>query len=326
MAALHPLLSHATRADLFAQLAALERAGVPAQQAFAGLSRLLGPRCEPMLRQLRTGGTIAAAGERCGVFAPFEARLVGVACHAGSPAKVYAQLAEWHRQRDAQFRALRSRLAMPVLVLALALLIRPLPGLVTGELSVAAWLWGMLWPLGLLAGLAAALRELWRGRQQGRYRGVDEVLLQLPVFADWLPRLALRDYAQHLALLTDAGIGVHEASPLAMATVSSPVLAARMAVVQRALLAGEPLAAALAKVRGLPVQELVALVDTGEQSGRLPEMLAHYAAQMTAALEHEIAQLMAWLPRLLYAAVALWMAFGILSGGSLITPVPADLQ
>jgi general secretion pathway protein F len=56
------------------------------------------------------------------------------------------------------------------------------------------------------------------------------------------------------------------------------------------------------------------LIHTGEESGTLPEMLFRYAAIETAAINNFYREAAAWLPRIVYALIAMWIAYGILSG------------
>jgi len=68
----------------------------------------------------------------------------------------------------------------------------------------------------------------------------------------------------------------------------------------------------------------LAFAHTGEQSGTLPEMLTRHAAIETEAIASFHEQLAAWLPRIVYALVAIKVAAGIVSSG--VAPrVPADL-
>lgn len=66
-------------------------------------------------------------------------------------------------------------------------------------------------------------------------------------------------------------------------------------------------------------------IATGEASGTLPEMLLRHTAMETQRLNQFDQQVAQWLPRLVYTAVALWMAYGMLTGAGFGPSVPAEL-
>lgn len=70
---------------------------------------------------------------------------------------------------------------------------------------------------------------------------------------------------------------------------------------------------------------LMAVLNTGEATGRPGEALLRFArlqAQQLAARQQALAT---WLPRLFYLAVAGWMAYGLLTGGGFFPALPAGL-
>ena len=70
---------------------------------------------------------------------------------------------------------------------------------------------------------------------------------------------------------------------------------------------------------------LIGVLNTGEATGRPGEALLRFArlqAQQLAASQQALAS---WAPRLFYLAVAVWMAYGLLSGGGFFPALPAEL-
>ena len=57
-------------------------------------------------------------------------------------------------------------------------------------------------------------------------------------------------------------------------------------------------------------------VLTGEQAGRLPEMLFRHVDAETAALALAWQQIVTWLPRLFYVLLLMWIGYGMISGGA----------
>ena len=68
------------------------------------------------------------------------------------------------------------------------------------------------------------------------------------------------------------------------------------------------------------------MANTGESSGTLPEMLWRHAAMETEAVLHFQQQVADWIPRIVYGAVMLWMAYSILTSGAFMPKIPEYLK
>ncbi|WAC42909.1 type II secretion system F family protein [Pseudomonas sp. SL4(2022)] len=157
------MLDFAARAQLFSHLAAMEKAGVPVEQALLGVALPAHARAalQGVQAQVAGGRDMACAGLRSGLLTPLDSSLLGAAQASGCLAATYQRLAERYNHRAQQVAALQSRLLMPAAVLVLALFIQPLPALVGGQLSIAGYLWGVLWPLLVLGALYGLGRRLY---------------------------------------------------------------------------------------------------------------------------------------------------------------------
>lgn len=311
-------LSNRLRADLFAQLATLEKAGLPADRAWAVVA-LPGPalaRLELARKRLARGDTPATAGLRAGLFVPFEASLVRAALQAGSPESAYRRLAESNAMKADRQRAVRSGMVFPTVLLLAALLIQPLPQLASGTLTPLRYLAGVLVPL-LLAGAAGLflVRAL-------ATAGVQRRLLRLPLFGQALVRGNARDFFHSLALLLEAGIPMLEALPVAVSTMGSSVMRREFGTLHAQVRSGCTLAQALRTLPRTGPAQVVEWVHTGEESGTLPEMLERHARLESDALSLFWKQAADWLPRLAYGLVAGWIALGLLSGNGLTGHMP----
>jgi general secretion pathway protein F len=323
----HRPLSAPLRALLFQHLAAMEKAGLAPDKAYAllDLGRAGSARVAAFRKLVARRGEPAGAGLASGLFTPFEARLLRAAFAAGSPMASYRRLADFHASRARQLATLRSRMLLPVAILTLALFVQPLPELAAGTLSAGAYLWRVLAPLLALGGAAAlaARGVAWfgGGAESPVRATIDSVLLALPVFGPMHARRNLRDFVDSLALLLEAGLPLFDAMPVALDTVANHLVRAELETMRPRLTAGATLAQALKALRLRDTDQLQALVLTGEQSGTLPEMLRRHAASESDTIERFQLEMMAWLPRLFYALVALWMARSIL-GSSLGAVAP----
>ncbi len=318
MSRYHPL-ALPTRALLFQHLAAMEKAGMPAERAYALLD--LGPdargRVEHFRRLCGRGIDPATAGATSGLFTLFESRLVRAALCAGSPQPTYERLARNLADATAQRRMLRSRLMLPGVVLALALFVQPLPRLISGALSPAAYLGKALMPLIVLSILGLLAQRLVRwftsGEAAAGRAALERLLLDLPLFGALHLRRNTRDFVESLALLLQAGMPLFDALPAAVDTVDNHLVRGDLSTLLPTVRQGAPLAHAVSKLRLVETTRLHALVHTGEASGTLADMLRRYADTESTALALEQKAVATWLPRVLYVLVALWMAFQILA-------------
>ncbi|WP_297572071.1 type II secretion system F family protein [uncultured Deefgea sp.] len=320
-------LPHAVRADLFSQLAVLERAGLPTEHALTSLN--LAPRYLPQLAAMRKalarGKTIAQAGVQAGLFNPLDAALIAASCHAGSPALLYSRLAEQSALIARLTQQVRAKLAMPALTLLLALLINPLPALIMGSLSLSGYALGVITPLLLIYLMYRLGRLVLQSFECNTSATLVKALLQTPLLGAWYLRSKQHDFIASLALLLHAGVSMFEAIPIAQSTLNCAYLQQQTQPLLRQLKRGQTLTAAFSAVPWLADPRLVAMVETGEASGTLPDMLQRVANQQSADLAHSATQLAAWLPRLIYVLIAGWIAWGILTSGAMLPQVPADL-
>jgi general secretion pathway protein F len=304
-------LSHRIRADVFLQLSRLERAGVAYDRAVA-MMQVPAPAAARLaaFQALAAKGIDAAkAGEQSGLFTPLETRLVRAALNAGSPAPTYQRLAEHHAQRAREATAITSRLMLPALVLGIALVVQPLPALISGAIGFGGYAWQVIAPVLVIAAIALVVRTL-----AGR----------IPFYRPIVVRASLRDFFESLALLLQAGVPMLEALPPAVDTASDGDVRRQLKRVRERVQKGQPFGAALEDVSYLRTSSVLALAHTGEQSGTLPEMLMRYANMESKAISHFYGQVAAWLPRVIYLLVAIKVAFGIASSG-LAPRVPPQL-
>lgn len=323
-------LSLPVRALLFQHLAAMEKAGMPAERAYALLE--LGPalreRVDTFRRLFARGVDVASAGSNSGLFTLFETRLLRAAFAGGSPQPTYERLARSLATASAQQRTLRSRLMLPGAVLAIALFVQPLPQLFSGALTAPGYLAKALLPLITLAvaGMLAARTCRWfaSGEPGAGRATLERLLLGLPVLGEVHLRRNTRDFVESLALLLQAGLSLFEALPVAVATVGNQLVRDDLLSLLPAVQSGASLSTAVAGLRLVDTVQLFAIIHTGEESGTLADMLQRYANAESVALAQTQDALMTWLPRMLYSLVALWMAVQILSGPKLAQPSDAS--
>jgi len=323
-------LSFQTRAELFTKLATMEKAGLPFMQAL-GLLRLPGTtnqRLRLMRKYIQASDDIPEAAEVSGVFTPFEASLVRVALAAGSPASTYQRLADYYAIRAVQSRQLRSKLALPVLMLVLSVLIQPVPDLING--TVGGYLGQVFIPL-LAIGWSASVifyARYWLHMLSllPIKDATHHFIRRLPVFGSLHTKRNLRDFFESLALLLEAGMPMQQAYVMAVSTVTDSTIKAELSKAGLRLKAGATFTQAMQKVAPLKSAVAMHFIQTGEAAGQLPEMLMRYTQQESAFLLQREKLLADWLPKIIYALIAIWVANGLISDGLKPIEMPPDLM
>lgn len=296
------------------------RAGLPLAQALANAP--LPPAAQAWqkgcVQRLQAGQTLSAAARGGGVFGAEDWPLVQAGETTGALETIFERLSERHAGRSANLRSMRSRMMMPALVLLLALLIQPLPAMVSGRIGIAEAMLPVLATV-LLLGVAVFLgRPLLTALLRpatGKPALSDGLLLHLPVLGPVLIRRNLRDFCESLGMLLEAGVPMFEALPTANAALSTGALRRAFGEVEDRVRAGAPLADALATLPWRYCDPLRVQVQAGEAAGRLAETLLHVARLEREQVAETSRQLATWAPRLVYAAVVVWLARSIIGGG-----------
>src|SRR5690242_10266208 len=149
----------------------------------------------------------------------------------------------------------------------------PLPTLIL--LKVSAML-HRHWPW-IVPGLAALLAGLrWYIRSPRGAEGWDRMKLRLPVMGSVFRAAALSRFARTLGTLAKSGVSLLPALKIVENTIGNRVLARQVARVAEETRGGDSLAGPLRKLDIFP-RTVVQMIDVGEESGKLDEMLLKVA-------------------------------------------------
>jgi type II secretory pathway component PulF len=320
------------RADLFKQLGAMEEAGLPIQTALS-LTRLP-PRAQPRLTAMRQclskGLGIAEAGLKSRLFTPLEASLLHAAFSAGNLVHMYQRLSDYYARRAAHVASMKSRMMLPLVMLVLAIFVRPLPSLIAGTLSPGGFLIKCFLGLIVLGGTVWLLAVFPYRSQSGGVATwnieLDRVLPLVPLFGSMYVRRAVRDCFETLALLLEAGMPILEALPLSVDTVQSPALKERFSQIKPRIEGGASFAQAVGELSFAGRAQAHAMILAGETAGALPEVLFAYSESETMAINRFDDLVAEWAPRLVYTLAALWIGYGIVRSGAFMPSLPPDLR
>ncbi len=310
------------RAELFHSLSALERAGLPADKAFSHvhLPKPAQQRVENTVTQLQRGKDIPTAGAAAGLFNDLETQLLKVAVSAGSPATTYKQLADRYTLEAKIQNNMRSRLMLPGLIFVLSIFLSVLPPLVSGSMSIATALWQFALPLLTIAGIYYFAKTI-RATMSNL---TDALLLKLPIFGVLHRRINLKDYFESLAIMLEAGLPMFDALAKANNSLHNHLIRVQFKRVGYRVKQGKTLTQALEPALNQHAAEearVIELINTGEASGTLPEMLWRHVNDESNAIAHNLEQLAAWIPRVIYGIVAMRVAYSILTSGAFMPKV-----
>jgi type II secretory pathway component PulF len=327
----HLPLPYAVRADLLHHLAALEHAGIAPLEAVP-MIKLPAPWQERVVatrRAMARGQNIAKAGLQSGLWTPLEAGLLQAALAAGDPSPSYRRLGEYYTEKARQLKTMKSRLMLPAVMGLLSLFISPLPQLVAGSLSGGAYLWQVLRSVLVVGagvtGMVYGFRRFQMRPLDARPGALDHILLAIPLFGRMHKRRNLCDFWQSLAMLLEAGLPMFEALPVALQSASNALLRIELARILPRMKKTATLAEAVRAIPAIEDDVLLGMIQVGEASGSLPEMLTRYANGENASLALQQEQVAQWVPRIIYAMIAAMIAWGILSGGAFNPRVPDNL-
>jgi general secretion pathway protein F len=293
-----------TRKDITAftrEMSALLGAAIPIPQALDGLGE---EEENPALRavvlklsdSVRKGASLSSAlDEHPRLFSKLYVSMVRVGEEAGALQKVMADLAELLEHEDEVRSEVVAAVAYPVFVLVFGVLtvtilltvvlprlfgmlqemlqVLPLPTLILLKVSSILHRY---WP-GILVGVlgvTAGLRWFLRSPKGGLLW--DQAKLKLPVMGSVFQAAALSRFARTLGTLVKSGVSLLPALKIVENTIGNRVLAAQIARVAEETRGGHSLATPLRKL-GIFPRTVVQMIDVGEESGTLDQMLLKVA-------------------------------------------------
>jgi general secretion pathway protein F len=221
--------------------------------------------------------------------------MVRVGEEAGELPKVMADLANLLEHEDEIRGEVQAAVAYPLFVLLFGIFtvtilltvvlprlfgmlqemldVLPLPTLILLKVSSGLH---QYWPF-LLVGLAATIFGVrWYLNKPEGAELWDKIKLRLPIMGGVFRSAALGRFARTLGTLEKSGVSLLPALKIVENTIGNRTLAAQVALVAEETRGGDSLAGPLRKL-GLFPKTVVQMIEVGEQSGRLDEMLLKVA-------------------------------------------------
>jgi type II secretory pathway component PulF len=283
------------------QAAAYLDAGVDLGKALGALQKqfartALGPVIGRLHTAVRRGDELAEA-MACEpqAFDALFLSMVRVAEARGGLPETLRRMGQHYEARQRMIRQARSALIYPVIVIIIALgvgwlltafvlpkLVDILEDMTRGRgglptptrllIAISSFIqWIGWWAIPLAAVVGGFLLLRFYRTTAGK-AAIDEVAIALPGLGGLLKALDTARFARTLAALLDAGVDYGQSLDLTAEVVQTSPLRRAVRAARSEVVEGVPLSAALDASRRFP-HDVVAMVETGEETGKLPETL-----------------------------------------------------
>ena len=324
------------------ELAILLAAGIALDRALATLDRIVvdGPMQGlpgQVLDEVKGGASLAdALASRGDVFPAFYVGMVRAGEAGGSQVLVLERLADMLERSEALKANIRSALLYPLLVLIITgvslvvLLVFVIPEFrpifedagaelpLTTRIVIAfsdfAVEWGWLLLIALLAALLALRR--FSLSEAGRLR-LDRWLLGAPLFGELVRRIETARFCRSLGTLRANGVTLIDAVGIAAGTLGNRAVSEAARQTIGPLAKGEGLSTPMRRTGCFPPLALQ-LIEVGEESGKLADMLLQVADVYDKEVERSIERLLTMLAPLVTILLGFLIAFII---GSILAAI-----
>ena len=282
------------------EMSALLGAAIPIPQALDGLAEEENPALREVILQIaesvKKGSSFSAAlQEHPKLFPNLYVSMIRVGEEAGVLPKVMSDLADLLEHEDEVRSEVVSAVAYPLFVLGFGIItvtvlltwVMPrLFGMLEEMLTILPWPTLVLlkvsgfmhhyWPA-VVVGVPAAGVGLWYySRTPDGGELWDRTKLRLPIMGSVFRAAALSRFARTLGTLAKSGVSLLPALKIVENTIDNRVLARQVARVAEETRGGDSLAGPLRKLNIFP-RTVVQMIDVGEESGKLDDMLLKVA-------------------------------------------------
>jgi type IV pilus assembly protein PilC len=308
-------------AVFYYQLGTMLQAGVSIRNALTSLQKT-GPR--PLRKTVAFLGERVQEGEplhqavaespRCR-FARLDQHTLAVSEQSGALDVGLLSLANYYENLARARRKMISASMFPALILMVAVFVSHLPALVAGALGQGNY--GLPEYLrdtvGFLILLVLALGAMgWLVRTALKTPKLDLVTDRFIRFLPLVGRVrfdyALSQWISSVRLMLKAGFGVVPALEYSSKTINSPQIAHAYDIA-RPLIDSQLEVSRALQASGVFPEQLIQFWETGEQSGRLDDMLDRLAQYYEERWRQSLDLLSSWLPRIAYGLVCVYMIF-----------------
>ena len=238
---------------------------------------------------------------------------------------VLGRLAEFQEKAQKVKNKVKSAMIYPVIVLSLAMIImiflfvfivpkfesifhdmlgdKPLPALTQSVIRISGFMqhhWLIL--LGAIVALVAGYKVVAR-TSTGRMV-IDRVALRVPLFGDLTRKSSISRFARTLGTLVSSGVPILQALNITRETAGNTLIADAISRVHDSVKEGESIVQPLDASGAFPPM-VISMVDVGEETGQLPEMLLKIAEVYDDEVDNSVAGLTSMLEPIMIVMLAI---------------------
>jgi type IV pilus assembly protein PilC len=180
---------------------------------------------------------------------------------------------------------------------------KPLPAITLFVISVSNFVqnnWGIL--LGVAVGLIVVYKIVARSRAGQVF--LDRVKLRAPLFGDLIRKTSISRFSRTLGTLVTSGVPILQALNITRETAGNSVIARAISQVHDSVKEGESIVMPLEASGAFPPM-VISMIDVGEETGQLPEMLLKIAEVYDDEVDNSVAALTSMLEPIMIVFLAL---------------------
>ena len=308
------------RAQVYNNLSIMLEAGVPVRQslrtAVSAARGELRRAWEEVARAVREGESLAEAmSKHPRQFGQLDVLVIEAGEVSGGLVEALKHLSQWYDFCERIKKEAISDMILPVVVLTAAAFVIPLPDWFLGRISGLGYLWrvpiplavlfvpiGVIWAIVRCTPKTGVLRKL-----------VDGVTLRLPLLGRAVKQLALSRYFKAFHTLFKAGVPVIRCAQMSAEVTGNALVREWVGPGAQSAREGHPVSDGFR--REFPKDFLDAWL-VGEESGKLEQVSERLGRIAAEKAEWMIAEIAKWLPKIIYAAIALWIIYYIFAMAS----------
>jgi type IV pilus assembly protein PilC len=299
------------------QLATLIDAGLPLLRSLNVLSKqekdaVLKRTTEALAESVQGGNTFSdSLAQHPRIFNELFVSMVKAGELGGVLEVVLARLAEFQEKAQKVKGKVLSAMVYPIIVLTMALAImsfllvfivprfeaifhdmlgdKPLPAVTLFVIAVSDSMknhWAVI--IGAVFAFFVGIKLL--GRTKGGRLFLDGVKLRVPLFGDLIRKTAISRFSRTLGTLVTSGVSILQALNITRDTAGNTVIANAISQVHDRVKEGESIVQPLETSGAFPPM-VVSMIDVGEETGQLPEMLLKIADVYDDEVDNSVAAL-----------------------------------
>jgi type IV pilus assembly protein PilC len=313
------------------QLATLIDSGLPLLRGLTVLAKqerdaVLNRTINNLAESVQGGGTFSEAlAQHPRIFNDLYVNMVKAGELGGVLEVVLTRLAEFQEKAAKIKNKVVAAMVYPIIVMCMAVAIlsfllvfivpkfeaifhdmlgdKPLPTITLFVIGISRFVqnhWLVL--LGLVIATIAGYNFF--NRTAGGKSTIDSVKLRIPLFGDVLRKTAISRFSRTLGTLVTSGVPILQALNITRATAGNMVISRAIAQVHDSVKEGESIVLPLEASAAFPPM-VISMIDVGEETGQLPEMLLKIADVYDDEVDNSVAALTSMLEPLMIVFLAL---------------------